>query len=250
VHLVVGDIHFGKGSGSDERAKEKALVACLDSFDGDVQHLVLIGDVFEYYIEYRHLIPKGFTRFLGLLAAWADEGRSITYVAGNHDPWHRDYFASEFGARVVSGSAVVPIYGRTTYLHHGDGIASKSVLYNRIRSILRHPVPVWMYRTLIPGDAGAGLAKYVSRRFGEEEVDERVAEDLRRYARRLMSEQSVDQVIFGHSHVPEISDFPEGTYLNPGAWHETRTVLRLNSEGAAILRWNDEGHVAYQAVAG
>jgi UDP-2,3-diacylglucosamine hydrolase len=249
VFIVVGDIHFGKTDPSSERTKEQALVACLDSVAPDATHLILIGDVFDYYIEYRHLIPKGYSRFLGLLAAWADAGRSITYLVGNHDPWHRDYFESEFNVRVVSDALVLPIYGRRTYLHHGDGITSKSFVYNRIRSILRHPLPVWIYRNLIPGDAGAGLARYVSKRFGEEAVDERVAADLRSHARRLMATRNLDQVVFGHAHVPEVSAFAEGTYLNPGSWHESGTVLRLLEDEAAVLSWNAADRHAYEIPA-
>jgi UDP-2,3-diacylglucosamine hydrolase len=245
VYIVVGDIHFGKGEPESEREKERSLVSCLRSVADEVEELILLGDVFDYFIEYRHLMPKGYVRFLGLLAHLADAGVRIRYFAGNHDPWHQDFFETEFGAEVHMNQALVDIYGNRTYLHHGDGIARKSATYNRIRDILRHPLPVWMYKTVIPGDAGAGLARYVSRRFGEEEVDYSVAADLRTYAEALLENPEIDQVVLGHTHVPEVRRFGSGLYCNPGAWHETQTLLRLSTEGGTILKWNGSSLHAY-----
>lgn len=250
MYLFVGDTHFGKGAPDAERLKERELVDCLESLAAEVSTLVLMGDIFDYFIEYRHLIPKGYSRFQGLLGRLADDGKDIWYLAGNHDPWHRDYFATEFGARLILESATVPIHGRNTYLHHGDGIAAKSIVYNRIRYLLRHPFPVWIYKHLIPGDAGAGLARFVSRRFGEEEVDERVVADLREHARSLLKAPSIEQVVLGHAHVPEITNVDGGVYMNPGSWHESRTLLRLRTEGAAILEWNGREHRAYERHTG
>ena len=158
-------MHFGKDSAAAERAKEAALLACLRAQTEQaeqVEALYLVGDVFDEYIEYRTLVPKGFVRFQALLAEWTDRGVPVTYLVGNHDPWHRDYFKQEWGVRVVYTAMEARHHGRTIHIAHGDGLLGDNRLYRYLKPILRHPLPVWMYRTLLPGDAGLRLARQVA----------------------------------------------------------------------------------------
>lgn len=247
MHLIIADTHFGKGHPDAERRKEQELIDCLRSVEGEVDSLILLGDVFEAFIEYRHLIPRGFVRFQALLAEWADRGVEVVCFAGNHDPWHVDYFETELGVRVVFDELVTDIGGLRTYLHHGDGLAPHSRRYRRLRPILRHRVPVWMYRNLLPGDFGMRLAHFVSRNFGEKEINQDVVEGLRGRARMLLDE-GFEQVIFAHTHVPEIHTWPGGRYANPGSWHVSRTLLRITGGDAALLVWNGNVCEAYQGV--
>lgn len=246
VVLFFADLHLGRLDAATERANEEDFVACLRAYEGRVAHLFLVGDVFHQYIEYRHLAPKGFARLLGLLAAWTDAGVPVTYVVGNHDPWHRDYFAAELGVRVVADTALEPLHGHVVYLAHGDRFAPRSHLSTRLRPWLRHPVPVWLYRTLLPGDAGFGLARWVSRRWSDRAPDAATAQALRQAARHLLSTTPADFIVMGHSHVPELTAWPEGRYLNPGCWHTDRTFGCLDADGtAALLTWNGSCVVPY-----
>src|SRR5690606_6470197 len=95
--LFLSDLHLGRGGPDMARRVEQDVIACLEHHRERVRHLILLGDIFDEYIEYRHLVPKGHTRLLGLLANWTDAGVPITYLVGNHDPWHRDYFQQELG---------------------------------------------------------------------------------------------------------------------------------------------------------
>src|SRR5690625_7986891 len=119
---------------------------------------------------------------MGLLTEHTDDVTEIIYIVGNHDPWHLDYFSEEFGARVYSDEMIDEDNGARTYFHHGDGIARQSATYNRLRRILRHPIPVSLYRHVLPGDLGVRLARYVSRKSGGGGVAENVADDLRAQA--------------------------------------------------------------------
>lgn len=243
--IIVADIHFGRLEQHAEREKEAALVACLRSLSAGMKRLILLGDVFDYYIEYRHLIPRGYSRFMGLLAELTDAGTELVYIVGNHDPWHLDYFSEEFGARVYSDEMIDEDNGARTYFHHGDGIARKSATYNRLRRILRHPIPVSLYRHVLPGDLGVRLARYVSRNYGDEGVDENVADDLRAEAQRLL-DGGFGRVVMGHSHLPEVTSMRGGVYMNPGSWQEFRTVLRLSDDEGSLLTWNGRACEAYQ----
>ena len=235
--LFFSDIHFGQGGAAEERAKEAELIACLRAHAGDVEHLYLVGDVFDEYIEYHSLVPKGAVRFLGLLAEWTDRGVGVTYLVGNHDPWHRDYFARELGVRVVFDPVVERIGGRSIHLAHGDGPGS-SARYRRLKPVLRHPVPVWLYRSLLPADSGLRLARWVKRTFGNEGIHPETVERLRRHARAVLTATTADTVVMGHSHAPERHAWPEGVYVNLGSWHESRTFGRLDNHDLLLMRWN------------
>ncbi len=245
VHVVVSDIHFGKDSREAERSKEDELIRCLRSFEPRVGSLTLLGDVFECYIEHRHLVPKGWIRFQGLLAEWSDGGIPITMFAGNHDPWHIDYYESELGVRVIFDELVTELDGYLTYLHHGDGLAKQTRRYNFMRPILRHPLPVWIYRNLIPGDFGMVLARYAGGKVGDDELDAGIAAEMTEFARSSMRD-GVEQVVLGHTHIPELRQWPEGRYVNPGSWHVSRTVACFQDGEVDILRWNGTECEAYQ----
>jgi UDP-2,3-diacylglucosamine hydrolase len=236
--LFVSDIHFGHDDDARERAKEAALVACLRAHEPDVEHLYLLGDVFDEYIEYRYLIPKGFIRFQALLAEWTDRGVPVTYLVGNHDPWHQDYFSRELGVDLRFDALTEPLYHHNVYMAHGDGLGAGDGLYRRLRPLLRHPVPVWLYRALLPGDSGFRLARWVQRTFGNDQVDEVTVEALRAYAFDILSQRSADIVVLGHTHRPEHIIRPEGQYLNTGAWHDARTFACLDERGPVLRHWN------------
>ena len=237
--LFVSDMHFGRGDAETQRASEADLLDCLRAHAEEAEALYLVGDVFEHYIEYPTLVPKGFVRFQGLLAAWTDRGVPVTYLVGNHDPWHRDYFEAELGVRVVFDALLEPLKGRDVYLEHGDAPAPGSLLYRWLRPLLRHPVPVALYRTLLPGDTGLRLARWASHRFAGRPMDPRVAEMLIEHAEEVLHTTSADVVVMGHSHRPELRTTPQGTYLNTGSWHYNRTFGRLDADGPHLLRWNE-----------
>lgn len=236
--LFLSDTHLDIGTADPDRRVEADLVACLRHFDEDVEALYLLGDIFDAYIEYPSLLPKGLVRFQGLLASWTDRGVPVTYFAGNHDPWHRDYFGRELGVRVVFDDLCEPLYGNDVYLTHGDGLDSTARWYNRLKPILRHPVPVWCYTTLLPGDLGFRLARWYNRTLGVEALRPDRIDQLRAFARHTLIRRPADLVVLGHSHQAELTVWPEGTYLNPGSWLETRTLGLLDAAGPALVRWN------------
>ncbi len=238
--LFVADMHLGRSHRAAERTVETDLVSLLRSTAPDLEALYLVGDVFDHYIEYRRLVPKGFVRLLGTLADLTDRGIPVTYLLGNHDPWHIDYFRSEIGIRVEAGPVREPHCGRIVYVHHGDGFDSASPVYNWMKPVLRHPLPVWIYRNLLPGDVGMRLARWYSTRLGNDALSEKRVADLRRRASDLLSRSAVDVVVFGHSHAPDCVEGPDGTYLNPGCWYLDRTVGVLDDTGIQLMRWNGE----------
>jgi UDP-2,3-diacylglucosamine hydrolase len=237
--LIVGDMHFGRGAAAAERRKEAALIDCLRACEGRAERLVLLGDVFDAYIEYRTLVPKGFARFQGLLAEWTDRGVPVTYLAGNHDLWHRDYFKNELGVEVLPVRWVGRLGGRRTVLTHGDAYDATDPLYRRLRPLMRSEAVASLYRRLLPAGGALALAQAFNRTFHEAKVDPERVRALRRAARRMLRRTSAELVVMGHSHRPERRAWAEGLYLNTGAWHTDRTFATVAPSGEARLRrWN------------
>ncbi len=238
--LFISDVHLGRGDPETDRSIERDLIACLNHHRAGVEHLYILGDLFDGFIEYRRLVPKGFARLQGLLAEWTDAEVPVTYLVGNHDPWHLDYFEVELGVRTAFGPMACRHHGRLLYLAHGDVLADASTVRGWLKRPLRHPVPVWIYRSLLPADLGLRLADAVKDTFGKREIDRDLVERLRVKARRMLRDHTADVVIFGHSHYPEMLAWPEGGYLNTGYWHESRTFGRLQDGAVQLVRWNGQ----------
>ena len=227
-----------------DRAAEAALVACLRAHESRVEGLILGGDVFDAWIEYAALIPKGATRFLGVLASWTDRGLPVTYVVGNHDPWHRDFFETELGVHLVRDEFQTDTQGMRLQVIHGDALPHAPLHSRLAKILLRHPVPVALYRTLLPGDWGMGLARMVKRGLDARLGNPDIAPALRTHARRLLQDGPLNLVVMGHSHMPELCAWPEGVYLNTGAWLGTRHFGRLEGRTIQLCQWkNDNVHV-------
>lgn len=245
MHVFISDIHFGRSDDETERSVERDLISFLRTVRPEVDNLFLVGDVFEHYIEYRHSIPKGFSRFLGLLGEWTDAGIPVHYYLGNHDPWHRDYFERELGVRMVTHDSIELLDGLRVYITHGDGLGRGARPYRWLKPVLRHPLPVGAFTGILPSDLGLSIARWYSRTFQKTTMNgERVAA-LREVARQLLVAKSVDIVVMGHSHHPELTVWEEGTYVNPGGWYLDRTAAVIEDGKTSLLRWNGEAAESY-----
>lgn len=238
--LLLSDLHLGRGSRDATRDAERDAVALLRAHERDVLEggaLVLMGDVYDQFIEYRHLVPKSAPRLVGLLAGWADRGAEIVYVVGNRDPWHLDFFERDLGVAVVS-EWETRRDGRTVYIAHGDGRIPAERLSHRLQPLLRAPLMARLYRMGLPGDAGYALARWTARRFGTDGTpDLEVAASLSRVAHDRLAQTDADVVAFGHCHTPALEAEPHGAYLNPGYWFGDRTFARIDADGPSLFRW-------------
>ena len=240
--LFLSDLHLGRGTPAATRAAERDAVAVVRAHEAALAAggtLVLLGDVFDQYIEYRHLVPKGGPRLVGLLADLADRGVRVLYAVGNRDPWHGDYFEHEIGVTVLRRPTRVEIEGAGVYLAHGDRHARRPGGRPSFQPLLRAPLMARLYRMGLPGDAGFGLARWVARRFGSDGAPTAAeAEALAAEAAVALRRPDVDVVAFGHVHQTALSAYAGGAYLNPGYWFGDRTFARLDDGAAEVLRWD------------
>lgn len=238
--LFVSDIHLGRGTPAENRDAETALVACLDHYTPNLTQLYLLGDVFEQFMEYRYLIPKGATRLLGRLAQLADAGLPITYVVGNRDPWHRNYFEDELGIRVVYDYLQVSHLGHKLYLRHGDGADAKAWLYRVLKPVMRHTAILALYQYLTPGDAGFALAATFSKVKRDDSFQLPTIQGLRKHAEAILSQTEAQVVVMGHSHYASLEPIHNGAYLNTGFWFLDRTYGVLDQNKLELRTWQHQ----------
>lgn len=149
--IFISDLHLGAKYIADARAHEARVVGFLQSVASDATHLFLLGDILDYWFEYRNVVPRGFVRFFGELARLADSGVKITWMTGNHDIWLFDYLRDEIGIDIIDAPYVVKtLNGKRMLLAHGDRIGQQKLGFRLICSVFRNPVCQKLYASLHP----------------------------------------------------------------------------------------------------
>ena len=217
------DFHLGSPNFAESRKRENRVVRWLDEIAPNCAELFLMGDIFDFWFEYQSVVPKGFVRLQGKLAAMSDAGIKIYFFKGNHDMWVNDYFTKEMGIEIVSDELIIEREGKTFFLHHGDGLGPGDRKYKILRKIFRNPVCQWLF-ALIPPRIGLGIANAWSRssRAASSQEEVFMGEDkewLATYAKEQLAKRHYDYFIFGHRHLPLDLDLGGGSrYLNTGEW--------------------------------
>ena len=236
------DFHLGAYPQSASSAREKRIVAWLESIKADAKELFLVGDIFDFWFEYQTVVPKGYVRFLGKLAELADLGVKITLFKGNHDMWMFGYLKEELNATIVSNELRIERDGRSFYLHHGDGLGPGDAKYKILKKIFRSPLCQWLFARLHP-NLGIGIAQRWSRhsRASNTEKETFLGEDkewLISYAKELHAHKPYDFYIFGHRHLPY--DHPIGAssrILNLGEWINFDTYAVWDGHNLVLKEW-------------
>lgn len=146
----LSDLHLGAPYFSDSKESERRVVDFLESIRNDAEAIYLLGDILDYWYEYRYVVPRGFVRFFGKLAELSDAGIKITWLIGNHDIWIFDYIPNELGIRVVDGSITEEIYGNKVFMSHGDGVGKQPMTFRFIRSLFRNKFCQFLYSGINP----------------------------------------------------------------------------------------------------
>lgn len=235
----ISDVHLGLGAPEEERKKEDRLLKLLEHVRRNGAALYVVGDLFDFWFDYKTVVPRGFHRTLTALQALTDADIPVHFLAGNHDYWIGDFFEKELKIQVHLEAFETTIEGKRVFMHHGDGLAQKDLGYRLIKPILRSRLSIAAYRWLHP-DIGVKLARGSSRTsrqytsekdFGEEEA-------MVAYAQGLI-DTGIDVVVMGHRHRPELRTLGNGVYINLGDWITHFTYGSLNTFGMRLETWSD-----------
>ncbi|WP_340076950.1 UDP-2,3-diacylglucosamine diphosphatase [Leptobacterium sp. I13] len=218
------DNHLGAPSRMQSLEREKKFVQWLDEVKQDAAAIFLLGDLFDFWFEYKTVVPKGFTRTLGKLAEITDSGIPIYYFVGNHDLWMNGYFEEELNIPVYHKPQEYTFNNKSFYIGHGDGLGPGDKGYKRMKKVFTNPLSKWLFKWLHP-DWGVRLAQYLSVKnkliSGDEDIKFLGEENewLAQYSKRKLESKHYDYFIFGHRHLPlEIPVGERSKYVNLGDW--------------------------------
>lgn len=236
------DHHFGAPTRECSLPRELKFVQWLDQISKDAAAIFIVGDLFDFWFEYKKVVPRGFVRVLGKLAALRDQGIPIYFFVGNHDLWMEDYFEKELNIPVFHRPIEVLINEKLFFVGHGDGLGPGDKGYKRMKKVFTNPVSKWLFRWLHP-DLGMSLAQYMSVKnkliSGDEDATF-LGEDkewLILYTKRKEAEKHRDYYIFGHRHLPMILPLNNGItkYVNIGDWIQYFTFVMVDAQGELYL---------------
>jgi UDP-2,3-diacylglucosamine hydrolase len=233
------DFHLGAPSKASSREREQRIVRWLDQIAADAAAIYLVGDIFDFWFEYRHAIPRGFVRMQGKLAELTDAGIPITFFTGNHDMWMFGYFTEELGIPVLRHPVSLTIGGHRFHIGHGDGLGPKDYTYKMLKRIFASPVAQWLFARVHP-NLGIGVANAWSQRSrasSSTRDDVYLGEDewLLVYCRELEKRFHHDYYVFGHRHLPlDVEVGPDSRYINLGEWVNYCTFAAYDGNQLAL----------------
>jgi UDP-2,3-diacylglucosamine hydrolase len=237
------DFHLGAPSYEASLAREKEIVKWLNACRKDAEEIFLVGDVFDFWFEYRRVVPRGFTRLLGTISEITDSGIPVHWFTGNHDMWIFDYLPQECGIQLHREPVVREWNGKRLMIGHGDGLGPGDHGYKFIKKVFASPLCQWLFARLHP-NFGIWLANKSSGYSRSTTGDKDrifLGEDnewLVVYTREILQKEHFDYFIFGHRHLPlEIKLNDRSVYMNLGDWLKDYTYGVFDGEKLSLERW-------------
>ncbi|HTH57416.1 MAG TPA: UDP-2,3-diacylglucosamine diphosphatase [Cyclobacteriaceae bacterium] len=239
------DFHLGVPDDSASLQREKKLVAWLDRAKADAHSIYLLGDIFDFWFEYKHAIPKGFIRLQGKLAELRDQGLPIYFFTGNHDMWMFDYFEKEMGIVIYREPQELIVNKTRLLIGHGDGLGDGDYIYKMLKAFFNSSICQWLFARIHP-NLGIWIAKVWSRQSRiannarEEKFNGESNEFLLAYCKELEKKDHHDFYVFGHRHLPlDLKVGDSSRYINLGEWVHFSTYAELGSGTMELKTFKD-----------
>jgi len=231
------DVHFGLHDALREKEKERRVLSFLTHVDEHGEQLFIMGDLFDYWFEYKNVIPRGYHNILSKLSSLVEHGVKVHYIAGNHDFWLKDFFPNDLGIPVYKDPFQIELRGKKFFLHHGDGLALNDTGYLILKKILRSPISIFLYSLFHP-DWTAPIAKdssKTSRAYtGNKDFGE--TDGMIKFAEEKFHE-GIDFVVMGHRHKPLEHIVGKSLYLNLGDWITYNTYAEFDGTKLELKTW-------------
>ncbi len=237
------DFHLGVPDPVSSLEREKSICRWLEMAASDATEIYLMGDVFDFWFEYKKAVPKGFTRLLGTIASITDKGIPVTLFKGNHDMWMFGYLEKECGVKTVSNELIIERNNHKFFLHHGDGLGPGERGYKVLRRIFRSRICQTLFGFLHP-NIGIALANTLSKksriqqkgRFETYLGDDK--EYLTQFAKTYLQHTHIDFFIFGHRHLAlDIQLNQKSRYINLGEWMHEKKYAVFDGTALQLLTW-------------
>ncbi len=244
----ISDFHLGIPSMAESMQREKRIIRFLNEIQPNCQELYIVGDIFDFWFEFKTVVPKGFVRLLAKLADYTDNGIPVHVFHGNHDLWQFGYLEQEIGCVVHSKPIIKTIAGKKLYIGHGDGLGPQQYKFKLILSIYRN----WFFQRLFAffhPNIGIGIANWFSHKSKQKTYTDNHSfygenEFLIKHARSFLVFEKIDYFIFGHRHLPMIYPLnKDSQYINLGDWIEYDTYLMLDESGIELKSYTNPTQV-------
>ena len=248
------DFHLGVNARLTSVEREKQICRWLDFVSQDAAAIYLVGDVFDYFFEYKTVIPKGFNRLFGKLQELRDGNLPIYFFTGNHDMWMFRYFEEEMGIPIYREPIIREIDGKTFYIGHGDGLGPGDYGYKFIKKVFSNKICQWLYARVHP-NVGLPMMRFFSSKSREAQdpsVEAQfLGEDkewLVQYANKKIEQVNADYFIFGHRHLPidwRLKN-EKSRYLNLGEWMFANTYAVFDGSDISLQVFENQGIKIYK----
>jgi UDP-2,3-diacylglucosamine hydrolase len=242
------DFHFGIPDHASSLEREKLFVKWLDEVKTDAAAIFLMGDIFDFWFEYKTVVPKGFVRLLGKLAEIADSGVPVSLFRGNHDVWAFNYFERELNIKLYRNPEIMEFNGKKFYLSHGDGLGPGDNGYKFLKKVFACRVNQWLFRWLHP-DLGAKMGLYFSKRSrlaniakeGKKDYTNNIQDEmLYKYTLEMSQKHpDIDYFIFGHRHLPTSEKIGKAEMVILGDWITNFTYAVFDGEDLKLVSFKD-----------
>ncbi len=247
------DFHLGADASTDSRTREKWILNWLDSIVADAEAIYLLGDVFDFWFEYKKVVPKGYVRLLGKLASIRDNGTPVYLFTGNHDMWIFNYFEQELGIPTYRKPQVLTLQNKKCMIGHGDGLGPGDYGYKILKKVFANPICQWLFERIHP-NLGIGIAEFWSgkSRYANANLDvytKKEAEWLYQYCESMLNINPCDYYIFGHRHIPLDLTLSNGKsrYVNTGEWMYARSYATLENGHLNLHFFDNEAGIVHTA---
>lgn len=247
------DFHLGAPTLELSKQRELKIIQWLNHIEKDAQAIFLVGDIFDFWFEYKQVVPKGFVRLQGKIAALADRGVKIYFFLGNHDMWMKKYFTEELGVEMISDELELKVNDSRFFIAHGDGLGPGDYGYKFIKKVFRNKFCQFLFSCLHPS-IGLSLAQYFSNKSrihtGTKDINYTKKEDewLYQYSKSKRVTSPVDYFIFGHRHLPMDIAVSESRYLNLGEWMNFSTYGEFDGSTMSLKVWGVDGEKDFEGI--
>jgi len=240
------DFHLGVPAGAPSREREKRIVRWLDGIKADAEEVFIVGDLFDFWFEYKRAIPRGFVRVQAKLAELSDSGIKVHLFTGNHDMWIFDYLPEELGLSLYRAPISRTWTNKKFFIGHGDGLGPGDYGYKFIKKVFANKVCQWLFARLHP-NFGIRLASSFSKksRLANADADERFEgaekEWLYQYCKEVLAKEHYDYFVFGHRHLPlDLKLSEKSSYINLGEWLHYNTYAVFDGNKLELKAFEKE----------
>ncbi|MCX7735572.1 MAG: UDP-2,3-diacylglucosamine diphosphatase [Candidatus Kapabacteria bacterium] len=232
----ISDVHLGFETRALDKKREDLLLNTLDIISKDCKTLVILGDLFDFWFEYKTVIPKIFYRTITKFYELKQKGIEIIYLMGNHDFGHKNFFSEELGVEIIKNDVETVFNGKKFYLSHGDGKSFYDSIYNFLKKILRNPISLYLYTKLHP-DLGIKLASGSSKESRKHTSKKKYGEieGMEQFAEQKISE-GFDYVVMGHRHKLILKQIGNGFYVNLGDWFNEPHIGSFDGDKFKLIK--------------